>query len=73
MITPRQIETPPFVEAAGRHAEFAEELLHFLDGIRAVLSLEEAGDYIDQLELMRPLSSPPRGAVRALSGIGTHP
>ena len=66
MITPRQIETPPFVEAGGRHAEFAQELLHFLDGIRAVFSLEEASEYIDQLEQTRPLSPPQRKAVPTL-------
>ncbi len=33
------------VEAADRDAEFAQELPHFLDGIRGVFSLEETGDY----------------------------
>jgi hypothetical protein len=40
-----------FIEAADRYAEFAQELPHFLDGIRGVFSLEETGDYVDQLEL----------------------
>ncbi len=41
-----------------QYAEFAQELPHFLDGIRGVFSLEETGYYVDQLELTSPLSPP---------------
>ena len=61
-----------FVEGADRDAEFAQELPHFLDGIRSVFSLEETGDYVDQLELMRPLSPPQRRALRAISSISSY-
>jgi hypothetical protein len=61
-----------FIEAADRYAEFAQELPHFLDGIRGVFSLEETGDYVDQLELTRPLSPPQRRAVRAISSISSY-
>ncbi len=57
-----------FIEAADRYAEFAQELPHFLDGIRDVFSL----DYVDQLELTRPLSPPQRRAVRAISSISPY-
>ena len=60
------------VEAADRDAEFAQELPRFLDGIRAVFSLEETGDYVDQLELTRPLSQPQRRALRAISSISSY-
>ena len=30
-----------------QYAEFAQELPHFLDGIRGVFSLEETGYYVD--------------------------
>jgi hypothetical protein len=62
-----------FIEAAAdRYAEFAQELPHFLDGIRDVFSLEETGDYVDQLELTRPLSPPQRRPVRAISSISSY-
>src|ERR1700737_428265 len=61
-----------FIEAADRYAEFAQELPHFLDGIRGVFSLEETGDYVDQLELTRPLSSPQRRALRTISSISSY-
>src|SRR5229473_705292 len=60
------------IEAADRYAEFAQELLHFLDGIRGVFRLEETGNYVDQLELTRPLSPPQRRAVRAISSISPY-
>jgi len=57
---------------ADRYAEFAQEPPHFLDGIRGVFSLEETGDYVDQLELTRPLSPPQRRALRAISSISSY-
>src|SRR6266436_8890140 len=56
-----------FIEAADRYAQFAQEVPHFLDGIRGVFSLEETGDYVHQLELTRPLSPPQRRALRAIA------
>jgi hypothetical protein len=61
-----------FIEAADRNAEFAQELPHFLDAIRGVFSLEETGDYVDQLELTCPLSLPQRRALRTISSISSY-
>ena len=61
-----------FIEAADRYAEFAQELPHFLDGIRGVFILEETGDYVDQLELTCPLSPPQRRALRTISSISSY-
>jgi hypothetical protein len=61
-----------FAEVAERHAEFLQELPDFLQEIRAVFSIEETGEYAEQLEHTRPLSMLQRHAVRAISSASAH-
>jgi hypothetical protein len=56
-----------FAEVAERYAESLEELPDFLQEIRAVFSIEETGEYAEQLEHTRPLSPLQRHALRAIS------
>ena len=56
-----------FAEVAERHAKFLPELPDFLQEIRAVFSIEETGEYAEQLEHTRPLSPLQRHALRAIS------
>ena len=58
-----------FAQVAEVRAEFMHELPDFLQGIRAVFSLEETGQYASKLECRRPLSSLQRNALRAISSV----
>jgi len=61
-----------FVEAADRHAEFSEELPHFLAEIKCVFSLVETDKYAVHLERTKPLTPSQRAALRAVSSISAH-
>ena len=58
-----------FVEAAEHHPEFAQELPYFVAEIRRVFSLAEVGNYAVHIERTKPLSTPQRAAIRAISSI----
>jgi hypothetical protein len=61
-----------FAQVAERYAEFLQELPDFLQEIRAVFSIEETGEYAEQLEHTRPLSPLQRHALRAISSASAH-
>ena len=51
-----------FTQVAERRTECLQELPDFLQEIRAVFSMEETGEYAEQLEHTRPLSRLQRNA-----------
>ena len=61
-----------FAWAAERYAEFARELPGFLHEIGDVLSVQETGEYAEQLERTTPLSPLQRHALRVISSASPH-
>jgi hypothetical protein len=61
-----------FAQVAERYAKFRQELPHFLQEIRAVFSMEETGEYAEQLQQTRPLSPFQREVLRAISSASAH-
>jgi hypothetical protein len=49
-----------------------QELPEFLQEIRVVFSMEETGEYAEQLQQTRPLSPFQREVLRAISSASAH-